>query len=487
MTNEQSAFLAAQNRHHRYMGFGKKQRYIEVFQCSGEDMNSVLTGPQPSTLAMAAQAIAGGANPNAAAVAAVNAAAVNSGGGILPGSNPSAIAAAAAKSSNPPAGLLPSGMLNSLQNQSSAILTNGLVGNQMPTFPNSHPLPQPPSQTAPASSSLEQLNALQSNSLFLNPQNLALLGQNPVGSTPQLGINSYNLPPPPQSPASVATPSNPLLPAAPSTGGVPGILPSVRPSMNNLPMGVPGDAATAALWNAAVAGGIPVSGAQALFPFGMGGLPTNALQANTQSLLNLPASSQFQPASAIQLQHAGLNGLSGFLLSPPQSTQNTPLLRLPPTTNPNIATNAAALALSNQQNQASLLQSQLAAQRLLMSQSLPGVNSNSSGIGHFNANPGLLPTVSLDQIATSIGTPPIYSSSALTTSVSSNTGKRSFEEAFNSTSPGGVAAAVAHAANAAHQAAKRASYSYDRSTSQPTISAGPTTYSHPQQTTTNDP
>lgn len=39
MDSEQSALLAAQHRHHRYMIFGKKQRYIEVFQCSVEDMN----------------------------------------------------------------------------------------------------------------------------------------------------------------------------------------------------------------------------------------------------------------------------------------------------------------------------------------------------------------------------------------------------------------------------------------------------------------
>ncbi|RXG59343.1 RNA-binding protein fusilli [Armadillidium vulgare] len=48
MDNEQSAFLAAQNRHNRYMIFGKKQRYIEVFQCSGEDMNLVLSGGIPA-------------------------------------------------------------------------------------------------------------------------------------------------------------------------------------------------------------------------------------------------------------------------------------------------------------------------------------------------------------------------------------------------------------------------------------------------------
>ena len=44
MNSEVAAFNAANQRHHRYMVFGKKQRYIEVFQCSGEDMNLVLTG-----------------------------------------------------------------------------------------------------------------------------------------------------------------------------------------------------------------------------------------------------------------------------------------------------------------------------------------------------------------------------------------------------------------------------------------------------------
>ncbi|CAH1180738.1 unnamed protein product [Phyllotreta striolata] len=48
MDSEQSAFMTAQQKHHRYMIFGKKQRYIEVFQCSGEDMNHVLTGSMPS-------------------------------------------------------------------------------------------------------------------------------------------------------------------------------------------------------------------------------------------------------------------------------------------------------------------------------------------------------------------------------------------------------------------------------------------------------
>ncbi|GAB6030575.1 hypothetical protein CHUAL_007437 [Chamberlinius hualienensis] len=52
MDSEHSAYLAAQQRHHRYMIFGKKQRYIEVFQCSGEDMNLVLTGGIPQRALM---------------------------------------------------------------------------------------------------------------------------------------------------------------------------------------------------------------------------------------------------------------------------------------------------------------------------------------------------------------------------------------------------------------------------------------------------
>ncbi|KAJ8673368.1 hypothetical protein QAD02_004630, partial [Eretmocerus hayati] len=49
MNSEAAAFACASQRHHRYMIFGKKQRYIEVFQCSGEDMNLVLTGaPLPA-------------------------------------------------------------------------------------------------------------------------------------------------------------------------------------------------------------------------------------------------------------------------------------------------------------------------------------------------------------------------------------------------------------------------------------------------------
>lgn len=52
MNNEGSAAQAAMAKHHNYMSFGKKQRYIEVFQCSGEDMHLVLTGGGTATGAL---------------------------------------------------------------------------------------------------------------------------------------------------------------------------------------------------------------------------------------------------------------------------------------------------------------------------------------------------------------------------------------------------------------------------------------------------
>ncbi|KAM3721508.1 RNA-binding protein [Dirofilaria immitis] len=45
MDSEMSAATAAALAHNKYMQIGKKQRYIEVFQCSPEDMNLVLTNP----------------------------------------------------------------------------------------------------------------------------------------------------------------------------------------------------------------------------------------------------------------------------------------------------------------------------------------------------------------------------------------------------------------------------------------------------------
>ncbi|XP_008181592.1 RNA-binding protein fusilli-like [Acyrthosiphon pisum] len=44
MNNEGSAAQAVMAKNHKYISFGKKRRYIKLFQCSGEDMHLVLTG-----------------------------------------------------------------------------------------------------------------------------------------------------------------------------------------------------------------------------------------------------------------------------------------------------------------------------------------------------------------------------------------------------------------------------------------------------------
>ena len=53
MSSEQAAFLAAQGRHNRYMILGKQQHYVEVFQCSGDDMNLVLASANDASNAAA--------------------------------------------------------------------------------------------------------------------------------------------------------------------------------------------------------------------------------------------------------------------------------------------------------------------------------------------------------------------------------------------------------------------------------------------------
>ncbi|XP_037916282.1 RNA-binding protein fusilli isoform X1 [Hermetia illucens] len=44
MDSEEAARKSAEKKHTQFMVFGKKYRYIEVFQCSGDDMNLVLNG-----------------------------------------------------------------------------------------------------------------------------------------------------------------------------------------------------------------------------------------------------------------------------------------------------------------------------------------------------------------------------------------------------------------------------------------------------------
>uniref|UniRef100_A0AAG5DSX0 RRM domain-containing protein n=1 Tax=Anopheles atroparvus TaxID=41427 RepID=A0AAG5DSX0_ANOAO len=62
MESEAAAYQSAQQKHHKNMMFGKKQRYIEVFQCSGDDMNMVLNGgfQQPSSLSKSSLLSPGG-------------------------------------------------------------------------------------------------------------------------------------------------------------------------------------------------------------------------------------------------------------------------------------------------------------------------------------------------------------------------------------------------------------------------------------------
>ena len=43
MDSEQSAEIAALSKHKKFMFIANKKRYIEVIQCSGDDMNLVLT------------------------------------------------------------------------------------------------------------------------------------------------------------------------------------------------------------------------------------------------------------------------------------------------------------------------------------------------------------------------------------------------------------------------------------------------------------
>ncbi|UJR20766.1 hypothetical protein I4U23_023883 [Adineta vaga] len=50
MDSEGSSFNAASHKNNKYMFFNGKKRYLEVLQCSGEDMNHILLGLVPSNL-----------------------------------------------------------------------------------------------------------------------------------------------------------------------------------------------------------------------------------------------------------------------------------------------------------------------------------------------------------------------------------------------------------------------------------------------------
>nr|CAH7753834.1 unnamed protein product [Callosobruchus chinensis] len=139
MDSEQSAFVAAHLKHHHYMTFGKKQRYIEVFQCSGEDMNLVLTGglPHPRVVSPAAA-------PKQPATAAVRAAQVH------------AVAAAAAHD------MLSLGMLPTPAAQSAPPTTANLP----PPPPNSAAPPPPQSWENPALFAQQQAQIIAQQNLL---------------------------------------------------------------------------------------------------------------------------------------------------------------------------------------------------------------------------------------------------------------------------------------------------------------------------------
>ncbi|CAF3545511.1 unnamed protein product, partial [Rotaria sp. Silwood2] len=50
MDSEGASFNAATHKNNKYMFYNGKKRYIEVLQCSGEDMNHILLGLVPSNL-----------------------------------------------------------------------------------------------------------------------------------------------------------------------------------------------------------------------------------------------------------------------------------------------------------------------------------------------------------------------------------------------------------------------------------------------------
>ena len=50
MDSESASFNTAVHKHNKYFFFNGKKYYIEVYQCSGEDMNQILLGLVPSNL-----------------------------------------------------------------------------------------------------------------------------------------------------------------------------------------------------------------------------------------------------------------------------------------------------------------------------------------------------------------------------------------------------------------------------------------------------
>ena len=50
MDSEGASYNATTHKNNKYLFFNGKKRYLEVLQCSGEDMNHILLGLVPSNL-----------------------------------------------------------------------------------------------------------------------------------------------------------------------------------------------------------------------------------------------------------------------------------------------------------------------------------------------------------------------------------------------------------------------------------------------------
>jgi epithelial splicing regulatory protein 1/2 len=375
MRSERDAFLAAQQRHHQYMVFGKKQRYIEVFQCSGDDMNHLLTGSTPLSAAAANQA---------AALAA-------------------AVASQAKNSASAP-GLLPPGMF--------------------PAFPGT--LPPPGMDPAMAAQLHNQLQ-------FLTAPNLAALGS---------GF-------PPGFPASAAAAAGIRPPALPAG------LAASFPSPGQLRPPFPGAADPGPFWAMNSAAGLSAPLLSLPVPPGPGSSPMPTPQ------------QQQQQAAALFSQNFGLQN---FLLQPPAGQ-----IRLPVSQASIVVTSAGGLSPQN----AALLQSQLAAQRVLMQQHQQHQQQQHQQTLTL-ADPASLALVRPGFPPAAAYLPPMSLASTInqtmyttTPSVTSMASKRSFDQAF-------VAAGAAAAAASQAQAGmgKRINYGYGvmGASPAPTISAGPTSY-----------
>ncbi|KAH8320397.1 hypothetical protein KR067_002087 [Drosophila pandora] len=187
MDSEDSARLCAQRKHNQFMVFGKKFRYIEVFQCSGDDMNMVLNGGLASPVAQPPPPHHGHAHSHAHKQPSLLAAATS---GMFSSAGQSASASAGTATQSPIGG------------------THSHTQSHPPQHPHSHVPGHAPSHTLPASSTaiLPNLSAASAGGLasFIATQPAAAHSAAVTLAPPGYSLNPFSLPPPGSSPASAA-------------------------------------------------------------------------------------------------------------------------------------------------------------------------------------------------------------------------------------------------------------------------------------------